>query len=46
MIRVEGSEVINRPIDQVWKFLTSVENASKWAYPITTDQPVKSIIQK
>ena len=30
MIRVEGSVVIDRPVEQVWKFLTSVENASKW----------------
>jgi coenzyme Q-binding protein COQ10 len=30
MISVEGRQVINRPIDQVWKYLTSVENASKW----------------
>ena len=30
MIKVEGNIEINRPIEQVWKFLTSVENASKW----------------
>jgi carbon monoxide dehydrogenase subunit G len=45
MIKVEGSEVINRPKEQVWKFLTSVENASKWDTGIieakqTSDGPV------
>ena len=45
MIKVEGSVEINRPIEQVWKFLTSVENASKWDTGIveakqTSDGPV------
>jgi uncharacterized protein YndB with AHSA1/START domain len=45
MIKVEGSKVIDRPIEQVWKFLTSVENASKWDTDIvearqTSDGPV------
>lgn len=45
MIKVEGSVVITRPIEQVWKFLTSVENASKWDTNIveakqTSDGPV------
>src|SRR5512137_1452239 len=45
MIKVEGSEVIDRPIEQVWKFLTSVENAPKWDTGIvearqTSDGPV------
>jgi carbon monoxide dehydrogenase subunit G len=30
MIKVEGSVVINRSVEQVWKFLTNVDNASKW----------------
>jgi uncharacterized protein YndB with AHSA1/START domain len=30
MIKMEGSVVIERPIEQVWGFLTSAENASKW----------------
>jgi carbon monoxide dehydrogenase subunit G len=45
MIKVEGNIEINRPIEQVWKFLTSVENASKWDTGIvearqTSDGPV------
>jgi uncharacterized protein YndB with AHSA1/START domain len=45
MIKVEGNMVIDRPIEQVWKFLTSVENASKWDTGIiearqTSDGPV------
>ena len=30
MISMEGSVEIDRPLEQVWKFLTSVDNASKW----------------
>ena len=45
MIRAEGSIEINRPIIQVWNFLTSVENAPKWDTGIvearqTSDGPV------
>ena len=45
MIRAEGSIEINRPIIQVWNFLTNVENASKWDTGIvearqTSDGPV------
>jgi uncharacterized protein YndB with AHSA1/START domain len=30
MIKIEGSVLIDRPVEKVWNFLTSVENASKW----------------
>jgi uncharacterized protein YndB with AHSA1/START domain len=45
MIKVEGNVEINRPLEQVWKFLTSVDNASKWDSGIleahqTSDGPV------
>jgi carbon monoxide dehydrogenase subunit G len=45
MIRVEGNVEINRPIEQVWSFLTNIDNASKWDTGIieakqTSDGPV------
>ena len=30
MIKIEKSIIINRPIDEVWKFISNVENIPKW----------------
>ena len=30
MIRIEKSIIINRPVEDVWKFMSNIENATKW----------------
>ncbi len=30
MIKMEQSIIINRPVEEVWKFLSNIENATKW----------------
>ena len=30
MIKIEKSIIINRPVEEVWKFLSNIENATKW----------------
>ena len=30
MIRLEHSITINRPVEEVWKFMSNLENATKW----------------
>lgn len=30
MIKLEQSIIINRPVEEVWKFMSNIENATKW----------------
>jgi carbon monoxide dehydrogenase subunit G len=30
MIKIEESIIINRPVEEVWKFVSNIENATKW----------------
>jgi carbon monoxide dehydrogenase subunit G len=30
MIKIEKSIIINRPVEEVWKFVSNIENATKW----------------
>ena len=30
MIKIEKSIIINRPVEEVWKFMSNIENATKW----------------
>ena len=30
MIKMEQSIIINRPVEEVWKFMSNIENATKW----------------
>ncbi len=45
MIKVENSVVINRPVDEVFEFVSNIENLPQWAGPVleakqTSDGPV------
>jgi len=30
MIKIEKSTIMNRPVEEVWKFISNVENIPKW----------------
>jgi uncharacterized membrane protein len=45
MIKVENSVVINRPVDEVFEFVSNIENLPQWAGPVleakqTSDGPI------
>jgi uncharacterized membrane protein len=46
MIKVENSVVISRPVDEVFEFVSNIENLPQWAGPVleakqTSDGPIR-----
>jgi carbon monoxide dehydrogenase subunit G len=42
MVKIEGSVMIDRPVEEVWKFITDLSNMSKWYPAILEARPTSA----